>query len=179
MKDAFGHFGPVPKLSVDGETAESSPAPTESIFDKVKSKMYVVHNFLNGYDAPETETNKNKIETTLTKMNIEGFQSPNTNMIVTKTYESGAETLHKAINGETNHVNIATELIEDGKNVGDKIIQNQKCSESVDSSADEEIEAYDDDEDDDEAENISDDEFEIKEEDFNKAMEESNDLQVS
>lgn len=154
LKDAFeSHFGPAPKPFVDGETAESSPAQTDSTFDKLKSKIYTVHNSnINGYDAPDTENDEHKIKATVTKTYIEYCQPPNPDTIASK-------------------------LIENGMTVGTQVSKIEKEMNSNESSSNE---SDDSDDDDDEFENIIElYDVEINEEDFNKVKQESMELQVS
>jgi len=156
--------------------------------------MHVVSNFIKSFNAPETE---NKIETIVTKTYIKESQPSNSDMAVTTIYGSGSKSIHEAINGETNRVKFA-KYLEDGNHHVDKKITKMEndgidsnensSSEGNDFIVDKDIEAYDDgDDDDDDDENMNDDDdenmiddnVEIKEEDFNKVMQESMVFQVS
>jgi len=163
--------------------------------------MNIFGSFMNSVDSPQTENKENKIETIVTQTYMEGSQPPITNTIVTKTYESGDESIHQLTNGETNNVIVNTKLLEDGNQKVSKIITEMKneFNSNENSANDSDVEAYDDDNDDetmnddeddydddgamnDDDDMIDDDKnnnIQIKEEDFNKVMQESMVSQVS
>lgn len=205
LKDAFkSHLGHVTSYFSDGEKSNSLEE-THSIFDDVKNKMNFFGSFMNSIDSPQTENKENQIETIVTQTYMEGSQIPITNTVVTKTYESGDESIHQATNGEINNGIFKTNLLENGNQKIDKLITEMKneFNSNENSGLDSDVEDYDDDNDDgtmdddegtmddgdriindddgtmdDNEETMIDDDENIKE-DFNKVMQESMVLQVS
>ncbi|KAE9534478.1 hypothetical protein AGLY_008568 [Aphis glycines] len=127
LKDVFNsHLGDdVPDNSPDKENTNSSEEK-HSIFDTVKSKMSIFSSFMNGFNAPETDKNKNQVETIVTHTYIEGSQTPTTETIVTKKYEKGVESIHQITDGETKHVILSNKLLKDGKQRVNNIITDMK-----------------------------------------------------
>lgn len=196
------HLGHV-KNYFSNEEKTNSLVETHSIFDHVKSKMNIFGSFMNSIDSPQTENKENQIETIVTQTYIEGSKPPITNTVVTKKYENGVESVRQATNGETNI--LSPKLLENANHKVGKIITDMKnefkSNESMENDSD--VEAYDDDGDDgntdDDDENTNDedentneddgnmndvdgkntieDEVQIKEEDFNRVMQESMALQ--
>ncbi|XP_029344206.1 uncharacterized protein LOC100573813 isoform X2 [Acyrthosiphon pisum] len=154
LKDAFKtHFGHVTNYFSDGEETNSlaeTEAETHSILDHVKSKINIFGSFMNSVDSPQTENKENQVETIVTQTYMEDSQPPITSTTVTKTYESGDESIHQATNGESNNAIFNTKLLESGKQKVGKVITEMKneINSNENSANDSDIEAYDDDNDD-------------------------------
>jgi len=161
--------------------------------------MNIFGSFMNNIDSPQLENNENQIEAIVTQTYIEGSQSPITNTIVTKTYDSGDKLIHQA----TNNAIFNNKLLEnDGKQKIENIINEMKNESNSDENSvnDSDVEDYGSDNNnetmnddngtmnDNDGDMIDDENYDnddknnnvqIKEEDFNKVMQDSMALQVS
>ncbi|KAL5240417.1 hypothetical protein ACI65C_007827 [Semiaphis heraclei] len=225
VKNAFNsHFGHIKNYFSDGEKIDSSEETpeTHSIFDQVKKKMNIFSSFMNRDDEPQTENKENQIDTIVTQTYVEGSQTPIAKTIVTKTYESGMESIRQATNDVKDVISnnkllenrnykidkIITEMknelisdensenesdfetydddngdgniddVEENMIDGDGIMNDNIKNINDDDGDDDDNDDDDDDNDDDDDDDDDDDNVEIKEDDFNKVMQESMALQL-